>query len=327
MGWMTKPLVLAAIAALQFNAGSNAKPLVFAIQDSQLILPLETSMPGVGTTGTCSTPLTAVTGSQSGVKVIEIDRDGKTCPEGTMEAANVNSICSYGSYEGNRGVSGNVKCCFVPVQNIFLVSRTGGEKNLKAKYTFDSRTCCPAEEGTALIKDQCRYGKAALHVPTDYVSKCCWNTTTQAFDVHLKQFEPNFVIPDAKYNTTGHARNGFCNLGYKVEVKEVRVWGNRMELKVFVNIDCATYNHTASTILTIFYDRYHHDSGRLTYVLDDTFGPTIYVDLSSQVSDDYSVKVHGRITGTGILGRLEEGFDQRIDDATMKALLKAFPLC
>ena len=326
MGWMKKPFVLAAIAALQFNAGSSAKPLVFAIQDSQLILPLETSMPGVESTETCSTPLTAVTGSQSAVKIIDINRDGKTCPEGTDAAARVHDTCSYGSYYGDRKVNGNVKCCFVPLQKIFLLSGAGGEKNLKAEYTFDSRTCCPDEEGTALIKDQCRYGNAALRVPTDYVSKCCWNTKNQAFDVHLKQFEPDYVIPDADYHTSGHARNPLCNLGYKIEVKGVRLYGNRIELDVYVNIDCVRYNHTAFTVLSIFLDHFHHASGRLTYPLSP-IGPTIFVDLSSQVNDDYSVKVHGRITGTGILGNLEEGFDQHIDDAKMKGMLEAFHFC
>lgn len=230
-----KHLAVVAIAASQFCVISTAKQFVFTIQDDQLIVPLATPVSYYGkaalvdsaaridsvseinsTTTFQSAPVPTSTGV-SAVPVIDI-YGGTICPEGTDPAATIGNKCQYGDAEGDRGSKGQGKCCFHPSQRVFLLSHPGGDP--KAKYSLDSRTCCAGDNPTALIGDQCQYGKAVLSVPKDSVTRCCYDPIKEAFHVHLKEFKPLLVI-DANFHTSGQAPNKFCNLGYKIDVKEV----------------------------------------------------------------------------------------------------------
>lgn len=255
-----KHLAVVAIAASQFCVTSTAKQFVFTIQDDQLIVPLATpvwydgkaalidSAPRIDSTTTFqSAPIPASTGV-SAVPVIDI-YGGTICPEGTYPAATIENKCQYGDAEGDRGSKGEGKCCFHPSQRVFLLSHPGGDP--KAKYSLDSMICYAGDNPTALIDDQCQYGTAVLRVPKDSVTKCCYDPTKEVFHVHLKEFKPLFVI-DANIHRSGQAPNKVCNLGYKIDVKGVRVYGNKIELDTSVNIDCVTYNHTSSKFLTVY---------------------------------------------------------------------------
>lgn len=341
MCWTIKHLAVVAIAASQFCVTSTAKQFVFTIQDDQLIVPLATPVSYYGkaaaidsapridsvseinsTTTFQSAPIPTSTGV-SAVPVIDI-YGGGICPEGTESAATIGNKCQYGNAEGDRGSKGEGKCCFHLSQQVFLLSHPGGDP--KAKYSLDSRTCCAGDNPTALIGDQCQYGNAVLSVAKDSVTKCCYDPTKGAFHVHLKEFKPLLAI-NANYHTSGQAPNGFCNLGYKIDVGGVRVYGNKIELDISVNVDCGPYNHTASTTLSIYLEHGWHDGGRLTYVLNPVIGPTVYVDLSSKINDDKSVDVRGHITGTGVLSHLDEGFTNTIADGSLKNYLALLPMC
>ncbi|KAH9876415.1 hypothetical protein J1614_003546 [Plenodomus biglobosus] len=263
--------------------------------------------------------------AETGTITIDIFRDGETCPTGTEPSAKINGFCSYGNHVSDRSVSG--KCCFHPTQYVFLQSLPGAESHLNATYRLDSQPCCgTGEEGTALINGKCEYGTNSLPVPTAFVSKCCWNPTVGDFAVHLNEFQPLLNLPNIDADVDGQAPNGVCNLGYKIHITSARVYGNRVEVDISVNIDCATYNDTSKTTLTIYSTRDYTAGGRLTYSLS-WFGPTVYVDLSSKVNTDNSLDIHGRITGSGVLGRLEEGFTVPVKNDMLELFLGQLAVC
>ena len=234
--------MLALTAGFFFAGLSVTEQYVFTISDGQLIVPLPTGSkpsegcgnapPSAGTygasqTNSASPPTT--TGIYT-VPMLDVYRDGATCPEGS-EACSKRSdgVCEYGNAISDRKSDG--RCCWVIDQYAFINSRKGGENHLGAKYQFDSRTCCdPGTEPTAYTGGKCQYGSASLSVPSDYLTRCCYNDKEGDFVLHMKQFQPNYNNPDAKIETRGHARNGFCNLGYIVQVHGVRLYGNRVEL-------------------------------------------------------------------------------------------------
>lgn len=258
-------------------------------------------------------------------QLIDVKGDGKTCPEGTNPAEVQSSgKCVSGDYISDRDASGT--CCFQSDQSVFVQSLPGGEDHLNTTYAFDSQACCNAnEKDTSLQEGVCSYDTQKLAVPTDFVSKCCWNPTAEEFTVHLIEFQPQLNLADVNIKKDGQAPNAICNLGYKITVQNVRVYGNRAELDVDVNVDCGRYNHSAQTTLVVYLKAESTASGKLSYPY--SILGTINVDLSSKVNPDKSINVHGRITGSGVFFRLEEGFDETVKDDSLAGLLADKTIC
>jgi hypothetical protein len=256
--------------------------------------------------------------------LVDIKGDGNTCPEGTNPVEVQSGKCVSGEYISDRDASG--KCCFQQDQSVFVQSLPGGEDHLNATYAFDSQACCNTDEkDTSLQEGVCSYDTQKLAVPTDLVSKCCWNPTAKEFTVHLIEFQPQLNLTDVNIKKDGQAPNSFCNLGYKITVKNVRLYGDRAELDIDVNADCGIYNHSAQTTLVVYLKAESTASGKLSYPIS-LFG-TINVDLTSKINTDKSINVHGRVTGTGIFGRVEEGFDETVKDDSLAELLTGKTIC
>ncbi|KAH7409783.1 hypothetical protein DE146DRAFT_642964 [Phaeosphaeria sp. MPI-PUGE-AT-0046c] len=273
--------------------------------------------------------LASTTVAQSALRLIDISGDAATCPEGTQPSASYDGICSYGAYISNRRAYG--KCCFEPTQLVFLQSVAGGEKHVKAAYKLDSQSCCsPGEEGTALNEGQCVYGINSLEVPLNEVTKCCWNATANDFSVHLKGDRPLSTLSNLNIQLRETSTNSVvttaCIYNYQLTVNNARVFSNRIELDVWLYVACGFAAQSGSTTLTIYRTKDYAFSGKLAFPLS-FIGPTVYVDISTKINPDDTIAVHGRITGSGILGRLEEKFDTAINNGPLKEAISSLAVC
>lgn len=245
---ITKPIEVGALAALLSSSlitFPNAGQLIFTIQEGQLIFPLATAtLASSNSICTCVAPekepqfaeFPTVTYSdetkQTSVKVINIQTNGKKCPQGSEVATLLvaENSCSYGNYIGkiHDAAKSEATCCFVEAQAVFLLALPGGEKNLHATYMFDNHNCCAdkGEENAKIVEGQCKHQSATLKIPSEDVKKCCWNTMTQDFQFHLEQYQPTIIFPDVSLHENGTEWWG----SWDIRAEGAKLFGDRVEV-------------------------------------------------------------------------------------------------
>jgi len=208
---------------------------------------------------------------------------------------------------------------------------TSQSKEAPTTGVADGRTCCPSGQDSAAYasaNDRCEFGSYVsdyISLNDDEVLKCCFDTNSPHFYYHYADFQQGLVVPlDIKggdvYNTD------FCKLGLKWNIKKLRLANNWIRLLVNLNVDCATYNETDEEWITIYLDKSYQHAGKFTYEIS-AIGPTIYADIDTKVNSDSTLELRVHITGTGIIGRLDETVSTTIKDAMLKEFLKEKEIC
>jgi hypothetical protein len=272
--------------------------------------------------------------AQTAVNVIDISGDGQTCPEGTQPSAAYNGICSYGSYISNRKTVG--KCCFHPTQLLFLQSRTGGEKHLNATYNIDSQWCCSAgEEGTALRNSMCMYGSNSLIVQADIVTKCCWNTTAGDFSVYMTGMQPLSTWPKNYVTFSGQKTSGSCKLGYNIIGKNIKIYGDRLELDVATSIGCDDSIENRVTTMVVYFRKDYIAKQTQRYIGQSRVGqirvpfPLVDTNILVKINLDYLITISGSLRITGLSIPTTETVDFMVtgDDSNVKEALSLRIIC
>ncbi|OAA38761.1 hypothetical protein BBO_07008 [Beauveria brongniartii RCEF 3172] len=198
-------------------------------------------------------------------------------------------------------------------------------------FVPDGKTCCPSgQEPTAYAtkNDRCEYGShvsAYVSQSDDKVTRCCFDVHAPKFYVHYFDLDKGFKFPVDIHGSSQH-ETGFCNLGLKYDISDVIVADNWISLHINLNVDCATYNKSDKEWITIFFNRNYRHSGRFTYVITG-IGPTIYADVAAKIIGDDTVGLEVHVTGTGIIGRLDETVRDEIRNDVLKGFLKGKEIC
>lgn len=259
------------------------------------------------------------------VPIIRVQSDGSSCPSG-FQAASRKDIPHLGltCISPDRNLAGNspvretkATCCTTDNQEVFIVSVAGHDTPRPgARYSLDAKTCCLEGEVKAETGiQQCRYQDKALKVQQGELTQCCWNAANNDFSVHLKDYSIGLTQPLDK-EMTKTLDNPFCPSVY-LRAGNATVRASNVEIDAFVELKCKGFGSKADRKnLIINFDRNRRTAG--TFHFDFSVG-TVVVEVSSQLaetsshSQQWDIKLHGQVSGTGALGKLGTTFDQTID--------------
>jgi hypothetical protein len=262
-------------------------------------------------------------------EIIDIFRDGATCPEGYESSVPRKhpyyvQTCKHDSYVANRYIKQNekVRCCFHPEQHIFLLSKEGGEHHLSSQYILDGRPCCigAEEEGAALVNGRCSYGNSNLKVAAGEVTQCCWNRQTKDFNVHLQQFKPLSMTLNQRQNIK--ATTQICELDVNIWLDKAWLYSSHLDVHAAIDATCSILHLKDKGPIRINFDTRWTHAGEFEFKLPPI--GSVRLDLKSRIdSANHTIQLSGTITGPGISHQL----NHHIDHPALQAFLQPSLLC